>query len=155
MAYELEVNGERHTVDVPGLTPLLTVLREELGLTGSKAGCWEGRCGACTVIVDERSVVACLYPVALAAGAAIRTVEGLAAADGELTPLQAALLDAGGVQCGISTPGVLMTLTWLLENHPAPSEAEIRAALAGNICRCTGYQKIVEAVLSLEDSGAA
>jgi aerobic-type carbon monoxide dehydrogenase small subunit (CoxS/CutS family) len=149
MSYELEINGERHGVDASGLTPLVRVLREELGLTGTKTGCFEGRCGACTVIVDGRSVVSCLYPMALADGASIRTVEGLVGDSGELHPLQQALLDAGAVQCGISTPGVLMALTWLLEQEPAPTEAEIRAALAGNVCRCTGYQKIVDAVLEL------
>jgi carbon-monoxide dehydrogenase small subunit len=94
-------------------------------------------------------VVSCLYPLALADGADVRTVEGLAGEDGTLNPLQEAILDAGGVQCGISTPGVLMTLTALLEHNPRPTEAEVRAALAGNICRCTGYQKIVDAVLAL------
>jgi aerobic-type carbon monoxide dehydrogenase small subunit (CoxS/CutS family) len=149
MGYELEINGERHDVEAPGLTPLVRVLRHDLGLTGTKTGCFEGRCGACTVIVDGRSIVSCLYPVALADGASIRTVEGLAEESGELHPLQEALLAAGAVQCGISTPGVLMTLTWLLEHEPAPTEAEIRAALAGNVCRCTGYQKIVDAVLAV------
>ena len=149
MGYELEINGESHGVDAPGLTPLVRVLRDELGLTGTKTGCLEGRCGACTVIVDGRSVVSCLYPVALADGASIRTVEGLAGDSGELHPLQRALLDAGAVQCGISTPGVLMTLIWLLEQEPKPTETEIRAALAGNVCRCTGYQKIVDAVLAV------
>jgi carbon-monoxide dehydrogenase small subunit len=154
MAYELEINGERHDVDAPGLTPLVHVLREELGLTGTKTGCLEGRCGACTVIVDDRSVVSCLYPVAFADGASVRTVEGLADDSGALHPLQEALLDAGAVQCGISTPGVLMTLTWLLESNAAPSEDDVRAALAGNVCRCTGYQKIVDAVLSVVESRA-
>ena len=154
MGYELVINGERHGVEAPGLTPLVRILREELGLTGTKAGCFEGRCGACTVIVNGRSVVSCLYPVALADGASIRTVEGLAGDRGGLHPLQEALLDAGAVQCGISTPGVLMTLTWLLERNPGPTEDEVRAALAGNVCRCTGYQKIVDAVLSVVGAGA-
>ena len=149
MGYELEINGERHDVEAPGLTPLVRVLRHDLGLTGTKTGCFEGRCGACTVIVDGRSIVSCLYPVALADGASIRTVEGLADESGQLHPLQEALLAAGAVQCGISTPGVLMTLTWLLEQEPAPTEPKIRAALAGNVCRCTGYQKIVDAVLAV------
>jgi carbon-monoxide dehydrogenase small subunit len=154
MAYELEVNGRRHRVDAPGLTPLVRVLREQLGLTGTKTGCFEGRCGACTVIVDERTVVSCLYPVALADGASVRTVEGLAGEDGELHALQDALLEAGAVQCGISTPGVLMTLSWLLERNPTPTEDEVRAALAGNVCRCTGYQKIVDAVLTVTGAEA-
>jgi carbon-monoxide dehydrogenase small subunit len=149
VSYELRVNGEAVTVEADGLRSLVNVLREDLGLTGTKTGCFEGRCGACTVIVDGRSVVSCLYPVALAHGAEVRTVEGLAAEDGTLSPLQEAILDSGGVQCGISTPGVLMTLTALLERNPSPGEDEIRAALAGNVCRCTGYQKIVDAVLAL------
>jgi aerobic-type carbon monoxide dehydrogenase small subunit (CoxS/CutS family) len=153
MPYVLEINGERVKVDAPGLEPLARVLRERLGLTGTKTGCFEGRCGACTVIVDGRTVVSCLYPLALADGAAVRTVEGLADTDGRLNSLQDALLEAGGVQCGISTPGVLMTLTWLLEQNPTPSEHEVRAALAGNVCRCTGYQKIVDAVVSLAEDG--
>jgi carbon-monoxide dehydrogenase small subunit len=149
MTYAFTVNGEAVSVDCDGLRPLVQVLRGDLGLTGTKTGCYEGRCGSCTVIVDGRSVVSCLYPLALADGADVRTVEGLAGEDGMLNPLQEAILDAGGVQCGISTPGVLMTLTALLEHNPRPTEAEVRAALAGNICRCTGYQKIVDAVLAL------
>jgi carbon-monoxide dehydrogenase small subunit len=149
MTYAFRVNGEEVELEADGLRPLVDVLREDLGLMGTKAGCFEGRCGACTVIVDDRPVVSCLYPLALASGCDVRTVEGLAAADGTLNPLQEAILDTGGVQCGISTPGVLMALTALLERNPSPSEDEIRAALAGNVCRCTGYQKIVDAVLAL------
>jgi aerobic-type carbon monoxide dehydrogenase small subunit (CoxS/CutS family) len=146
--YELEVNGRRVGVEAPALKPLARVLREDLGLTGTKIGCSEGRCGACTVIVEGRTVAACLLPVALADGAEVRTVEGLAPDDRRLSPLQDALLEAGGVQCGVCTPGMLMTLTWLLESQPAPDERAVREALTGNICRCTGYHKIVEAALS-------
>jgi aerobic-type carbon monoxide dehydrogenase small subunit (CoxS/CutS family) len=146
--YELEVNGRRVGVEAPALKPLARVLREDLGLTGTKIGCSEGRCGACTVIVEGRTVAACLLPVALADGAEVRTVEGLAPDDRRLSPLQDALLEAGGVQCGVCTPGILMTLTWLLESQRAPDERAVREALTGNICRCTGYHKIVEAALS-------
>jgi aerobic-type carbon monoxide dehydrogenase small subunit (CoxS/CutS family) len=154
VAYEFRVNGEAVAVEGDGLRPLARVLREDLGLHGTKVGCFEGRCGACTVIVDGRSAVACLFPLALAAGADVRTVEGLAAPDGALSPLQEAILDTGGVQCGMSTPGVLMALTALLDENPTPTEEEVRAALAGNVCRCTGYQKIVDAVLALQGAVA-
>jgi carbon-monoxide dehydrogenase small subunit len=149
MPLELTVNGRLYEVDVPPFYPLAVVLREALGLIGTKVGCFEGRCGACMVMVDGRTVVSCIYPVGLAEGTNVRTVEGLAGENGSLSPLQEALLEAGGVQCGICTPGILMTLTGLLETNPAPSEGEIRDALAGNICRCTGYHKIVQAVLAL------
>jgi carbon-monoxide dehydrogenase small subunit len=140
----LVVNGRRHHVESPGFAPLVQVLRDELGLTGTKAGCFEGFCGSCIVIVDGATVASCLYPVALADGAEIRTVEGLAG-DSGLTPLQGAMLDQGGVQCGICTPGILMTLTQLLETTPLAAEGEIREALAGNICRCTGYAGVLRA----------
>lgn len=144
MALSLTVNGRRYDVQSAGFAPLVQVLRDELGLTGTKVGCFEGFCGACTVIVDGVTVVSCLYPVALADGAEIRTVEGLSD-DGVLTPVQRAMVDAGGVQCGICTPGVLMTLTQLLDTSPAAGEDQIRAALSGNICRCTGYAGILRA----------
>jgi carbon-monoxide dehydrogenase small subunit len=149
---ELIVNGERYDSSEPPFRPLALVLREDLGLTGTKIGCAEGRCGACTVLVDGRPVVSCLYPAGLAAGRAITTVEGLGEGDSPLDPLQAALLDAGGVQCGACTPGVLMTLTALLAEDAQPSERAVREALAGNICRCTGYAKIVEAALAVSGS---
>ena len=149
MTYELTINGRSYEVDVPAFYPLAVVLREELGLIGTKVGCFEGRCGSCAVMVDGLTVVSCIYPVGLADGAQVRTVEGLAGENGSLSPLQEALLDAGGVQCGICTPGILMTLTSLVEHNPVLREGEIREALAGNICRCTGYQKIVQAVLAV------
>jgi aerobic-type carbon monoxide dehydrogenase small subunit (CoxS/CutS family) len=133
-----------------GLRPLLPVLRETLRHRAAKPGCGEGRCGACTVLVDDLPVVSCLYPVALANGTAVRTAEGLAGP--ELTPLQQALLDHGGLQCGACTPGILMTLTALLERNPQPSEREVREALAGNLCRCTGYEGIVAAALACAGS---
>lgn len=147
MAISLNVNGQSYQVESSPFAPLAHVLREELGLTGTKIGCFEGFCGACTVIVNGRTVASCLYPVTLADGAEVRTVEGLAE-NGSLSAIQQAMLETGGVQCGICTPGVLMTLTQLLEASDALSQAEVREALAGNICRCTGYTKIVEAALA-------
>jgi aerobic-type carbon monoxide dehydrogenase small subunit (CoxS/CutS family) len=129
-----------------GLRSLLSVLRDDLDQRAAKPACGEGRCGACTVLVDDRPVAACLYPIALADGAAVRTAEGVA--DPELTELQQALLDHGGLQCGACTPGILMTLTALLERNPDASEYEVREALTGNVCRCTGYQGIVAAALA-------
>jgi carbon-monoxide dehydrogenase small subunit len=142
------VNGEAHELDVPAHATLLGALRDELGLTGTKEGCNEGECGACTVLMDGQAVDSCLVMALAAAGSEIRTVEGLAEADGTLSALQRAFVEAGGVQCGFCTPGFLMTLTALLEENPDPSEDEVRLAVAGNICRCTGYTQIVEAVRS-------
>ena len=153
MELSITVNGEAHTLDVPAHATLLHVLRDELGLTGTKEGCSEGECGACTVLLDGRAVDSCLVMALTASGAEIRTVESLAAPDGSLSPLQAAVVSAGGVQCGFCTPGFLMTLTALLEENPEPSEDEIRTAIAGNICRCTGYSQIVEAVRSVVETG--
>jgi carbon-monoxide dehydrogenase small subunit len=154
VSYGLEVNGRAVQVEGPGLRSLLDVLRDELALTGAKPGCGEGRCGACTVLLDGEPVVSCLYPVALAEGRAVQTVEGLG--DGEeLTPLQERLLDHGAVQCGACTPGMVITLTALLERDPAPTEHAVREALAGNICRCTGYNQIVRAALATAEGGGA
>lgn len=152
-APELTVNGRELELDVPPFFPLAVVLREELGMTGTKTGCFEGRCGACTVVVDDETVVSCIYPVGLAYGKSVRTVEGLAEPTGPLSTLQQKFLEAGAVQCGVCTPGVLMTLTSLLERNASPTEDEVRESLAGNLCRCTGYSKIIEATLATAEAG--
>jgi carbon-monoxide dehydrogenase small subunit len=144
-AVTLNVNGVDYPLAIePGRT-LLSVLREEVGLTGAKEGCDDSECGACMVLVDGAPLNSCSYLAVQAAGRPIRTVEGLA--DGpQLAALQAAFLEEGGVQCGFCTPGMVISATALLERNPDPSEAEIREGLAGNLCRCTGYQKIFSAV---------
>jgi len=156
------VNGAPTEVDVPGMRRLLDVLREDLGLTGTKEGCGEGECGACTVLLDGAVVDACLVPICQVDGADVRTVEGLsqtsvpgamASAD-DLDILQAAFLQTGGAQCGICTPGMLMAGHAFLASGAAPTEDAIREAIAGNLCRCTGYTKIVEAI-ALAASGLA
>ena len=146
MELRLTVNGNPHTLDASPAETLLGVLRDRLGLTGTKEGCSEGECGACTVLVDGAAVDSCLMLAHAVNGSEIVTVEGLRDGDGELSSLQAAFVKAGGVQCGFCTPGFLMTLTAFLEENPAPSEDDIRTAIAGNICRCTGYSQIVESV---------
>lgn len=146
MMLELTVNGERHSLDVAADESLLEVLRERMQLRGAKDGCSEGECGACTVLLDGQPIDSCIYPAAAAAQRTITTVEGLASPDGALSPLQRAFVKAGAVQCGYCTPGFLMTLTALLAENENPSREEIRDAVSGNICRCTGYQDIVEAV---------
>jgi carbon-monoxide dehydrogenase small subunit len=140
------VNGAPVTVRTLPLARLLDVLREELRLTGAKEGCGEGECGACTVLVDGVAVNSCLVPVCQVDGGAVVTVEGLST-DGRLHPVQAALLAHGGAQCGICTPGFVVMAAQLLATNPHPTRSEARAALAGNLCRCTGYQKIVDAVV--------
>jgi carbon-monoxide dehydrogenase small subunit len=143
---ELQVNGVPVQVRAAPMSRLLDVLREELRLTGTKEGCGEGECGACAVLLDGELVCSCLVPVGQAAGGQVRTVEGIATAEG-LAPLQQAFLEHGGAQCGICTPGMLMAAISLLERNPRPTEAEVRTALAGNLCRCTGYTRIFEAIL--------
>jgi len=140
------VNDEPHVLEVPTYATLLEVLRGELGLTGTKEGCNEGECGACTVLMDGQAVDSCLVMALAASDAEIETIESLVSADGTLSRLQRAFVESGGVQCGFCTPGFLMTLTAVLRETPDPSEEEIRAAIAGNICRCTGYTQIVQAV---------
>ncbi len=141
----LTINGDRREVAVPEHWTLLETLRYALGLTGSKQGCDKGDCGACTVLLDGEPVLACITPVWEAEGRDVTTVEGLAA-PGRLNELQAAFAETGGAQCGFCTPGVLMSAWGLLQRNPAPTRAEIQDALAGNLCRCTGYTKIYEAV---------
>ena len=144
----LTVNGERHTREVEDRFSLADFLRHGLGLTGTHLGCEHGVCGSCTVMVDGRAVRGCLMLAVQADGAEVLTVEGLAASEGALNPLQQAFMDHHGLQCGFCTPGILTTLTAYLAEHPDPSDADIRKALSGNICRCTGYETIVQAALA-------
>ncbi|HKR12514.1 MAG TPA: (2Fe-2S)-binding protein [Pyrinomonadaceae bacterium] len=139
------VNGEQRRIEVFPMARLLDVLREELRLTGTKEGCGEGECGACTVVVDGRIVNSCLVPVAQVNGSEITTIEGVAS-DEQLHAVQQAFIDHGGAQCGICTPGMVLAAVDLLERNPQPTETDIRTALAGNLCRCTGYMKIFESV---------
>jgi carbon-monoxide dehydrogenase small subunit len=147
------LNGRPRTVQAAPLTPLSTVLREHLNLTGTKVACEEGFCGACTVLVDDEPANACLTPVAHVEGRSVRTIESIATGE-ELSPLQAALQANDAVQCGMCFPGVVMSLTALLERDPSPDDAAVRTALVGNICRCTGYERIVEAALAATERAA-
>jgi carbon-monoxide dehydrogenase small subunit len=145
------VNGKPSSVNAPPMKRLLDVLREDLHLTGAKEGCGEGECGSCSVRMNGELVNSCLIPVLQAEGAVIQTVEGLAdkfESGGVLHPLQQAFLSCGGAQCGICTPGMLMAAAQLIERNPHPSMAEIREGLAGNLCRCTGFARIFESVIS-------
>jgi carbon-monoxide dehydrogenase small subunit len=140
------VNGAEQTLSVYPMARLLDVLREELGLTGTKEGCGEGECGACSVLIDGELVNSCLVPVLQVEGARVQTIEGIAR-DEQLHAVQEAFIACGGAQCGICTPGMVLAAVNLLERIPNPDEQEIRAGLAGNLCRCTGYIKIFEAVV--------
>jgi carbon-monoxide dehydrogenase small subunit len=145
MTYRLTVNGDEVALDVPGMRRLLDALREDLGLTGTKEGCGEGECGACSVLIDGEVVDSCLVPVCQVDGAHVLTVEGLAPVGG-LDALQQAFLKTGGAQCGICTPGMLIAARAYLDRGGGPSEDPIRESIAGNLCRCTGYTKIIEAI---------
>jgi len=142
----LNVNGVAYPVDVTAHASLLDTVRDKLGLTGSKEGCDDSECGACMMLVDGRPTNACSYLAVQADGASITTVEGLAE-DGDLSTLQRAFLEEGGVQCGFCTPGMLISATALLQSNPSPTPEEVRIGLSGNLCRCTGYDGLVRAVL--------
>jgi carbon-monoxide dehydrogenase small subunit len=142
------LNGSTVSLDVAGTRRLLDALRENLHLTGTKEGCGEGECGACSVLIDGEVVNSCLVAAGQVDGCDVVTVEGLALRDGTLSLLQQAFIRLGAAQCGICTPGMLLAAHALLEENPRPSEEEVRVGLAGNLCRCTGYTKIIEAVLA-------
>ncbi len=143
------LNGETVNVEVDAQWTLLYLLREVLELTGTKEGCGYGECGACTVIIDGQAVNSCLYPVMEAEGRTITTIEGLASKDGQLHPLQAAFISEGAVQCGFCTPGMIMSAKALLDSKDKPTDEEIKDAIVGNLCRCTGYVKIIDAIKSV------
>ncbi len=149
MIVTLEVNGERRTAEVAGWESLLWVLRERLGLTGAKDACQQGECGSCSVIFDGQLVCACLVMAADAEGAQVTTVEGLADAT-DLHPVQRAYVDEGAVQCGYCTPGLVVATAHLLTEHPDATPDEVREALAGNLCRCTGYGSVLRAVAAAQ-----
>jgi carbon-monoxide dehydrogenase small subunit len=149
----ITVNGGSHSLGVEPNKTLLEFLREDLGLVGAKEACDTGGCGACTVLVDGGPVYSCLVLALDCQGKDVLTIEGLAP-DGTLHPLQQAFMDHGAVQCGFCTPGMILTAKALLDENPTPTEAEVRAAIAGNICRCTGYVKIVQAILAVSEAGA-
>lgn len=152
---ELRVNGDRYEIAVDPWRTLAEVLREDLCLTGTKVGCAQGDCGACTVLLDGRSVSSCLTLAVEAHQREVTTIEGLAPAPDRLHPLQQAFVQHGAVQCGFCTPGMILAAKHLLDVNPQPSEAEIRRGLGGNLCRCTGYNKIVEAVQAAAQELAA
>lgn len=141
------VNEKDRTLEAYPMERLLDVLREQLHLTGTKEGCGEGECGACSVMIDGQIVNSCLVPVAQVDGASIKTIEGVALAADQLHDVQQAFIECGGAQCGICTPGMILAAVNLLEKNPNPDDAEIRNGLAGNLCRCTGYMKIFESVV--------
>jgi aerobic carbon-monoxide dehydrogenase small subunit len=151
MKIELGVNGEQHEVEAPARRMLSDLLRDDLNLTGTKRGCETGVCGACTVLVDGRAMKSCLMLALQVRGREVTTIEGLRAEDGTLHPLQQAFVEHGGLQCGYCTPGFIMTATELLKRNPRPTAEEVRAGLNGNLCRCTGYNGIVESILAASE----
>jgi aerobic carbon-monoxide dehydrogenase small subunit len=147
MSFPLKINGEAHVTSRDPMTPLLDILRDDLALTGAKAVCREGFCGACMVLMDGRPVTSCLLPTVSAVGRDIRTVESLTSG-GEPSPLQRTFQEHDVVQCGMCFPGMLVALTSFLGSNPEPTRDEVKMALVGNICRCTGYERIIDAVLA-------
>jgi aerobic carbon-monoxide dehydrogenase small subunit len=152
---ELTVNGEAHAASVEPRVTLADFLREQCGLTGTHLGCEHGVCGACTVLVDGAAVRACLMFAVQAAGAEVTTIEGIGSPDGDLSPVQAAFRDCHGLQCGFCTPGFVVSVTAFLRDNPDPTDQQMREALSGNLCRCTGYQGIVQAVRQAAGAAAA
>ncbi|MBV9544846.1 MAG: (2Fe-2S)-binding protein [Chloroflexi bacterium] len=148
-----ELNGSRRELSVPAHRRLIDLLRDDLGLTGTKEGCSVGVCGACSVLVDGNVVSACLMPAVFVDGTRVTTIEGLAPDDEHLTPLQDAFIRHGGFQCGICTPGQIVTATALLQENPHPNEEQVKEWMMGNLCRCTGYYKIVESILAAAEMG--
>lgn len=148
---KLTVNGEDREILIESHKTLLEVLREDLGLTGTKRGCDLGTCGACTVLIDGKPWLSCLTLAIAVQGKKITTIEGLAE-DGKLHPLQSSFIEKGAIQCGFCTPGMILTVKAFLDENPSPSEEEVKRAISGNLCRCTGYVKIIEAILSVSGS---
>jgi carbon-monoxide dehydrogenase small subunit len=147
----LKVNGLAYETEVEPRRTLLELIREDLELMGTKEGCGLGECGTCTVLLDGRPIKSCITLAVQANGREVTTIEGLEKSDGTLHPLQQAFIDHGAIQCGFCTPGMILSAKALLDENPRPTELEVRQAIAGNLCRCTGYQKIVEAIQSLAD----
>ena len=154
VAVEITVNGQRRAAAIEPRLTLADFLRERCGLTGTHLGCEHGVCGACTVLLDGAAVRSCLVFAVQADGRDVTTIDDLAGADGELSPVQRAFCDAHGLQCGFCTPGFVVSLTAFLRDHPDPSDHDLRGALAGNLCRCTGYQGILRAARLAADAGA-
>ena len=148
-----QLNGRPVSLKIPPDTLLVDLLRDRLGLKGTKIGCREGECGACTVLLDGAPVNSCILPAWKVHDRSVVTIEGLTAPDGSLDPIQQAFIDQGAVQCGFCTPGMILNAKALLAENPKPAEGEIRTALSGVLCRCTGYQKIIQAVQAAADSG--
>jgi len=149
---ELEINGRVYEIPVDPRDLLVDVIRKKAGLTGTKKGCGQGDCGACTVLINGEPVLSCITLAITCHGKKITTIEGMAAEDGKLHPIQQSFVDHGAVQCGFCTPGMILSAKALLDRNPRPSEDEIKRGIAGNICRCTGYKKIVEAISAASET---